>query len=71
LTKAHFTALADEIQMKPGIVLKTVTDLSRKILTVSETAPAQFKTRYESIDMVDRIDTILRHHAVSMLDVLA
>lgn len=71
LTKAHFTALADEIQMKPGIVLKTVTDLSRKILTVSETAPAQFKTRYESIDMVDRIDAIIRHHAASMLDALS
>jgi serine/threonine-protein kinase HipA len=71
LTKAHFTALAEEIQMKPAIVLKTVTDLSQKILTVSETAPIQFKAGYASIDVVDRIDTIVRHHAASMLDVLS
>lgn len=71
LKKEHFVAFADEIQMKPSIVMKTITDLSQKMVTVSEIVAADFKTEYGSIDVVDRINALIKNHAVSMLEALS
>lgn len=70
LQKHHFESLSKEINMKPNVVIKTALNLANKITAVSETTAIEFKARYGSIEMVDKINALISFHARSLVDTL-
>lgn len=70
LEKRHFAMLAEEIQMKPATIFDAVEKMARDITGVAEEAGRAFKKRYKSVDLVDRVNALIRSHAEAMLDIL-
>ena len=71
LQKHHFVSLSEEINMKSKVVVKTALDLAIKIIAISEIAAIEFKTKYGSIEMVDKINALISFHARSLIDTLS
>jgi serine/threonine-protein kinase HipA len=71
LQKHHFVSLSEEINMKSKVVVKTALDLATKIIAFSETAAIEFKTKYGSIEIVDKINALISFHARSLIDTLS
>ncbi|WP_020590200.1 HipA domain-containing protein [Desulfobacter curvatus] len=71
LQKHHFESLSEEIGMKPNIVIKTALNLAQRIMDVSEVTAIEFKAKYGSIEMVDKINSVISFHARSLIDTLS
>lgn len=71
LKKHHFDSLSDEIGIKPNIVIKTALNLVNRIIAVTEITAIEFKAKYKSIEMVDKINTVISFHATSLIDTLS
>ena len=70
LQKHHFVSLSEEINMKPKIVVKTALDLANRIIAISEITATEFKAKYRSIEMADKINALISFHARSLIDTL-
>lgn len=71
LQKNHFNSLSEEISMKLNIVIKTALNLANRIMAVSEITAMEFKTKYGSIEMVDKINAVISFNARSLIDTLS
>lgn len=71
LQKHHFDSLSEEIRMKPNIVINTALNLANRIMAVSEVTAMEFKAKYGSIEMVDKINSVISFHARSLIDTLS
>ncbi len=70
LQKHHFDSLSEEINMKPNVVVKTALDLANRIIAISEITAIEFKAKYGSIEMVDKINALISFHARLLIDIL-
>lgn len=71
LEKRHFILLAEEINLKPAVVLKAAEEMAQTIIDISGETGRVFKDRYKSVDIVDKINDLIRNHAGGVLDALA
>ena len=71
LQKHHFDSLSEEIGMKPNILIKAALNLANRIITVTEITATEFKAQYGSIEMVDKINSVISFHARSLIDTLS
>ena len=71
LQKHHFDSLSEEIGMKPNILIKAALKLANRIMTVTEITATEFKAQYGSIEMVDKINSVISFHARSLIDTLS
>ena len=67
LKQEHFKIFGHEIGIKPNLVIKTAIDMSEKILEASKETTAEFKTLYNTISIVDQINSIIKNHANAMI----
>ncbi len=70
LQKHHFDSLSEEINMKSNVAIKTALNLANRIMTVTEITAMEFKAKYGSIEMVDKINAVISFHAKSLIDTL-
>lgn len=71
LQKNHFNSLSEEISMKLNIVIKTALNLANRIMAVSEITTMEFKAKYGSVEMVEKINAVISFHARSLIDTLS
>lgn len=71
LQKHHFDSLSEEIGMKPNILIKAALKLANRIMTVTEITATEFKAQCGSIEMVDKINSVISFHAISLIDTLS
>ena len=71
LQKHHFDSLSEEINMKSNVVIKTALNLANRIMTVSEITAMEFKAKYGSLEMVDKINAVISFHSKSLIDTLS
>ena len=71
LQKHHFDSLSEEIGMKPNILIKAALKLANRIMTVTEITTMEFKAQCGSIEMVDKINSVISFHAISLIDTLS
>ena len=70
LQARHFESLAQEIGLKPDLVINTAREWARAIKPVCLKTGETFKAAQTSVDMVDRINALIHNHADAVLDAL-
>ena len=71
LQKYHFVSLGEEIGLKPKVIVKAALDLATGITAISEVTAIEFKARYGSVEMVDKINALISFQARSLIDTLS
>ena len=67
LKQEHFKAVGHESEFKPDLVIKVAVEMAEKILVASQETTAEFKRLYNTVSIVDKINSVINNHAKTIL----
>ncbi len=70
IQKHHFINFANEIGIKPSIILSTLETMAKNIVPVSEKTAQEFNKKYHDFDMIHQINFYIKNISSTMLELI-